>query len=199
MRKVTVKRKTKETDINVTLDIDGRGESSVNTGIGFLDHMLTLFAKHGLFDLKIRAKGDLEVDLHHTNEDVGICLGEAFAKALKDKKGIRRFASVYVPMDEALARVVLDVSGRPFFSGIQDSREVRYLPGEREEYDLSYAGQFLQAFVVSSKVTLDVCILSGKDAHHILEAIFKALARAFDEATRIDPRIKGVPSTKGKL
>ncbi|NQV04901.1 MAG: imidazoleglycerol-phosphate dehydratase HisB [Candidatus Omnitrophica bacterium] len=200
-RKKKIQRKTKETNIAVELTIDGKGDSSIKTGIPFLDHMLTLFAKHGLFDLKIKAKGDLEVDIHHTNEDIGICLGQAFKEALGEKKGIRRFGEKTIPMDEALVnvRVVVDVSGRPFFNNIKSET-----PYEEKDvqggYNLEYARQFFQAFVNSFPVTLHISILqASSDTHHLLEAIFKAAAKALDEATQIDLRVKGVPSTKGRL
>jgi imidazoleglycerol-phosphate dehydratase len=192
-------RKTTETRIKWELNLDGKGESKVKTGIPFLNHMLTLFAKHGLFDLTIDAKGDLEVDIHHTNEDIGLCLGEAVKKALGDKKGIKRFAEASVPMDEALARVIIDISGRPSLKLSQtgghkfDSAEVK------EGYALQDAEHFLKSFCNQSGVNMHAEIQSGEDLHHILEAVFKAFGRALDEATQIDPRIKGVPSTKGSL
>lgn len=198
-RKAKIVRKTKETDILMDLTVDGKGKSDVKTGIPFLDHMLTLFAKHGLFDLKIKAKGDIEVDIHHTNEDIGICLGQAFEKALGKKEGIRRFGEKTVPMDEALVRVVTDISGRPFMNsnwftgGAYETRDV-------EGYNLEYARQFFQAMVNNFPITVNISVLSsGPDTHHLLESIFKAIAKALDEATQIDPRVKGVPSTKGRL
>jgi len=200
-RKVKIKRKTKETDVVVELTIDGKGSSIIDTGIAFLDHMLVLFAKHGLFDLKIKAKGDLDVDFHHTNEDIGICLGEAFKKALAEKKGIKRFGEKTIPMDEALVnvRVVVDISGRPFFNNIKSEK-----PYEEKDvqggYNLEYTRQFFQAIVNNFPIALHISILeASSDMHHLLEAIFKATAKALDEATRIDPRVKGVPSTKGRL
>lgn len=191
------RRKTKETDIKWELNLNGKGTSKIKTGIPFLDHMLTLFAKHGLFDLKIEAKGDLEVDIHHTNEDIGICLGEAVKKALGDKKGIKRFATAFVPMDEALARVVLDISGRPSLNFGQADRSL----GDKavEGYTLRDAGHFLKSFCNESGINMHVEIQSGRDLHHKLEAVFKAFGKALDEATQIDPRVKGVPSTKGML
>jgi len=193
-RTAKIIRKTTETDITLNLNIDGKGISKVKTGIAFLDHMLTLFAKHGLFDLEIKAKGDLEVDMHHTNEDIGISLGEAFKKALKVKKGIKRFGLGYVTMEEALVRVVLDISGRFSLNFV----EMVNL-GEIEGYSLRDVRHFLEAFGRSAGVNISVGIKSGNDMHHILEAMFKALGRALDEATMCDPRIKGVPSTKGRL
>lgn len=195
-RKSSVRRSTKETDIRMDLNLDGLGRGNIQTGIGFLDHMLTLFAKHGLFDLKIRAKGDLDVDSHHTNEDVGICLGEAFKKALGKKAGINRYGYSFIPMDEALAsaRVVLDISGRPslFFSS-----KVKKLP--EAQYSLQDAKEFLKGFISASGVNMHVDIMRGEDTHHAIEAVFKAVARALREAVKIDRRVKGVPSTKGKL
>ncbi len=194
------KRKTTETAVDVELNLDGKGKSRVDTGIGFLDHMLTLFAKHAPFDLKVKAKGDLDVDLHHTNEDIGIVLGEAFKKALGDKKGIRRFGSkdVAVPMEEALARIALDISGRPslYMRGV--GSPIPPPLSAKKGYALNDAKQFLQAFVRNAGVNLHI-EYRGEDLHHVLESIFKALGRALCDATRIDPRIKGVPSTKGKL
>lgn len=197
-RKAKVKRKTKETDIQIYLNIDGKGKSKIDTGIGFLDHMLELFAKHGLFDLEIKARGDLKVDLHHTNDDIGICLGQAFNQALGAKEGIRRFGDKTVPMDETLVHVVIDISGRPFLN----SNWVRKVYEERdvEGYGLEYARQFFQGFVHSFPITMNISVLEpGNDMHHLLEAIFKGTAKTLDEATQIDPRIKGVPSTKGRL
>jgi len=197
-RTAKIERKTKETDISVKLNLDGKGKSKIKTGIGFLDHMLDLFAYHGLFDLNIVAKGDLNVDIHHTNEDIGISLGEAFKKALKSKKGITRFGQSFVPMDEALsrARVVLDISGRPslyFKNKVKGLRQVK-------EYDISDAEELLKAFTLHSGINMHVDIIRGKDTHHALESVFKALGRALSEATRIEPRRgKKVPSTKGRL
>lgn len=201
-RTATITRKTKETDIKIKLSIDGSGKANNNTGIGFLDHMLTLFAKHGLFDLSIKAKGDLEVDLHHTNEDVGICLGEAFKKALGNKKGIKRFGSASVPMDEAWVEVSVDISGRPTFKqalSAWDTIAKEQVDDAREGYALNDAKEFLKAFVNNLGLNLIFSIKSGDDLHHILEALFKALAKALDQATQIDPRVKGIPSTKGSL
>ena len=190
-------RKTKETTIEVIFDIDGKGKSQVSTGILFLDHMLTLFSKHGLFDLAIKAKGDLGVDIHHTNEDVGLCLGDALSKALEDKRGIKRFGSAYVTMDEALSRVVVDISGRPSF--YIDSEIKIPAPLEKDKYDLPNLKHFMQSFAQKSGLNLHISILKGEDFHHIAESIFKALGKALDEATIIDKRIKGIPSTKGTL
>ncbi len=192
-----INRKTSETKIEIVLNIDGEGKSKISTSIPFLDHMLTLFSKHGLFDLTLKAKGDIGVDIHHTNEDIGLCLGEALTKALKDKKGIRRFASAFVPMDEALARVVIDISGRASFH--LDSEIKIPVPLEKDKYDLPNLKHFLQSFAQKGGLNLHVSVLKGEDFHHIAESIFKALGRTLDEATIIDKRIKGIPSTKGTL
>ncbi len=196
-RKAVIKRKTRETDICVELNIDGSGKSKIKTGIGFLDHMLTLFSKHGLFDLSIKAKGDLEVDRHHTNEDVGICLGQAFLKALGSKKGISRYGFSFVPMDESLAkaRVVLDFSGRPslYFKKSAAIKDVS------NGYSIQDTKEFLKAFVTNSGINMHVDIIRGEDTHHVIESVFKALAKAVSSAVVINKRIKGVPSTKGKL
>ena len=195
-----IERKTKEVQIQGRLNLDGTGRSSVVTGIRFLDHMLELFAKHGLFDLEIKAKGDLEVDLHHTNEDLGLALGEAFKRALGGKRGIRRMGATFVPMDESLARVrsVVDLSGRPYLEfGLNKGRSPSRFHGS---YGIEDAKHFLESFVTKSEITLHVDLLkAGEDVHHILEAVFKALGRSLKEAVERDPRVKGVPSTKGKL
>ena len=202
-RNVRIKRKTRETDISLFLSLDGKGESEISTGIGFLDHMLTLFARHGLFDLRIKARGDLEVDIHHTNEDMGICLGEAFAKAVGAKQGIRRFGYACVPMDEALARVALDISGRPsvYFNLLDGiiATAVDFPFSKEDEYSFDDMCQFVSAFAKASGINLNIALSRSDNVHHLLEACFKALGRALDEATRLDPRIKGIPSTKGKL
>ena len=193
-RKTTVKRKTSETDVSVTLNLDGNGQGNVRTGVRFLDHMLTLLAKHGVFDLDISCKGDLGVDAHHSVEDIGICLGEALNKALGDKSGLVRFAHAYFPMDETLVRVVMDLSGRPYL--------VYNVKVERErvgELDADLIEEFWKAVVTHARVNIHVELLYGRNAHHIFEAVFKAAARALSLATRIDPRIQGVPSTKGVL
>lgn len=198
MRKATIRRKTKETDIVAKLNIDGTGKSKINTGIGILDHMLELFAFHGLFDLDITAKGDLKVDIHHTNEDVGIVLGEAFKKALADKKGIKRFGSASVPMEEVVAAVSVDISGRGFFKGI--NREPAGYPEPRDEsgYSFEYVNHFFEAYAKKIGMNLSIKLLnSTSDLHTNLEPVFKALGIALDQATQIDPRRKGVPSTKG--
>jgi len=194
-REAVIERTTSETSIRTRLNLDGKGASKVNSGIPFFDHMLTLFARHGLFDLALEAKGDIEVDFHHTVEDAGITLGQALTKALGDKKGIRRYGFAYVPMDEALVRVVLDLSGRPYMA---------YCPPPAVEaiggnFSFQLVEEFLRAFSVAGGMNLHVDILAGRDAHHMAEGAFKALARALDVATQIDPRVEGVPSTKGVL
>jgi imidazoleglycerol-phosphate dehydratase len=196
IRQAKVIRKTAETDIVISLVIDGQGRAVIRTGIPFLDHMLTLLTKHGLFNLTVNAQGDLQVDIHHTNEDVGITLGEVFHKALGDKKGIRRYGYASLPMDEVLAKVSLDISGRPHCHVIK-SKGVRF--SRLENYSFHDMEEFLHAFCQHAGITLHVEILSGRDSHHIIEAIFKALAKALDMATQIDPRVHGIPSTKGRI
>ncbi|MEO8205724.1 MAG: imidazoleglycerol-phosphate dehydratase HisB [Chthoniobacterales bacterium] len=193
-RQASIERNTAETQIKLKLALDGSGSAKIETGIAFFDHMLTLFSKHGLFDLEVIAKGDLDVDFHHTVEDVGIVLGQAFLKALGDKQGITRYGSSYVPMDETLARVVVDLSGRSYL--------VYHVPPAVEaigNFSFQLVEEFLRAFSANMAMNLHVEILYGRDAHHMAEAIFKALAKALDHAVRIDGRIKGVPSTKGVL
>lgn len=190
----SIERKTTETDIRLELELDGRGISEVSTGIGFFDHMLELFARHGRFDLKLQAQGDLHVDGHHIVEDVGICLGQACKEAFADKKGIRRYGDICLPMDEALALVAMDLSGRPYLAYNVDLESV-VVGG----FDSNLVSEFLAAFVNNAEVTLHVRILSGKNAHHVIEAIFKAFGRVLAEAVSLDPRVDGVPSTKGIL
>lgn len=193
-RTAVVKRETKETTIEVVLGLDGRGETDIETGIPFLDHMLDLLGRHSLYDLKIKAKGDLEVDAHHTVEDVGICLGQAFRQSLGDKKGIRRFGSSTVPMDESLVLVAVDISGRGHL--IYDAE----IPSEMlGTFDTSLVIEFMHAFVNHAAITLHVRLITGRNTHHKIEAVFKALARALDTATSIDPRVGEVPSTKGQI
>jgi len=189
------KRKTNETEISLRVALDGEGVSDAHTGIGFFDHMLTLLAKHGLFNLVVRCDGDLEVDGHHTIEDIGIVLGQAFKEALGDKSGIRRYGASFVPMDEALALVSLDISGRPFL--VYDVPQP--LTPRIGAYDSELTEEFLRAFSLHAGVTLHVKVLHGKNSHHIVEAIFKALGRALREAAEKDARVHGVPSTKGSL
>jgi len=193
-RTAMVKRQTRETNVEVSIDIDGDGESRINTGIGFLDHMLTLFAKHGLFTLEVKASGDLEVDCHHTAEDVGIVLGQVLAQATGDKAGIRRYGQFYVPMDEALALVVVDFSGRPYLAFKAELGQ-----GRLGDFDVEMVEEFLRALAVNAGLTLHVRMLAGKNRHHIVEAIFKALGRAIAESLEKDPRVLGVPSSKGSL
>ena len=196
-RGAVIKRKTKETDISGKLLIDGGGKTDIDTGIGFLDHMLTLFAFHGLFDLVVKAKGDLKVDIHHTNEDVAICLGKAFKDALGDCKGIKRFGSKEVPMDTAAAKAIVDIGGRDSFL-LKMPPTVPYEIVSRDAgYSFDDGKDFLDTFAKNANLNLHVEIYSGQDMHHVLEAIFKALGVALDEATQIDIRRKGVPSTKG--
>ena len=198
MRTATVARKSKETNITVSLRLDGMGKTSVKTGIPFLDHMLTLFGTHGLFDLTVKATGDLEIDRHHTNEDIGLVLGQTLDKALGERRGITRFGFSYVPMDEALARVVLDISGRPKLV-FRDGRIGRKALSSSTEYSWGDAEHFLESLVRMSKLTLHIDVLAGDDFHHTCEAVFKALGRALEQATRLHPRVKGIPSSKGRL
>ena len=194
-RSATLERKTSETEIRLTLNLDGSGVSKISTGIAFFDHMLTLFSKHGLFDLELTAKGDIEVDFHHTVEDTGILLGQAITKALGDKAGIRRYGFFYVPMDEALVRSVVDLSGRPFLAYNAPAD----VPAIGAAFSFQLVEEFLRAISVNAGMNLHVDVLAGRDAHHMAEGIFKSLARALDEATRTDPRVQGIPSTKGVL
>jgi imidazoleglycerol-phosphate dehydratase len=194
-REATLERKTSETEIRLALKLDGSGVSKISTGVAFFDHMLTLFAKHGLMDLELTAKGDIEVDYHHTVEDTGILLGQAIAKALGDKAGIRRYGFSYVPMDEALVRSVVDLSGRPFLAYNAPAD----VPAIGAAFAFQLVEEFLRAISVNAGMNLHVDVLAGRDAHHMAEGIFKSLARALDEATRIDPRVQGIPSTKGVL
>ncbi|MBI5326849.1 MAG: imidazoleglycerol-phosphate dehydratase HisB [Deltaproteobacteria bacterium] len=194
-RKAQIIRKTKETDITVSLNLDGEGTYDIKTSIPFLDHMLSLFAKHGLFDLKIKAKGDIEIDYHHTIEDVGICLGDALKKALGNKAGIKRYGNVIVPMDEAIASAAVDISERPYLVynvALPKKSKIK-------NFDTDLIEDFLQALVSRSGLTLHVSVPYGRNIHHIIEAIFKAVGRALSDAVSIDRRIKGVMSTKGKL
>ena len=189
-----IKRTTKETDISLELNIDGTGSSDINTGIGFLDHMLTLFSRHGFFDLKLKATGDTEVDYHHTVEDVGICLGDAVAKACGDKVGIKRFGYSTIPMGESLATVAIDLCDRPFL--VFNVPLSKFKVGD---FDVELVEEFLRGFTNHCGVTLHINLAYGSNTHHIIEAIFKALGRALDQATSKDERIQGVLSTKGTL
>lgn len=194
MRKATVKRKTNETHISMTLKIDGSGSYKIETPFPFLTHMLSSFSKHGFFDLKMKATGDIEIDDHHTVEDIGIVLGEVLAKAWGDKKGIRRFGMASVPLDEALAQVTVDLSGRPYLVyNVKNPRK------KIKHFDCGMIEHFFRSLVDQSKINLHINLHYGKDPHHILESIFKAFGRALDQATQIDPRQTGVASTKGKL
>jgi imidazoleglycerol-phosphate dehydratase len=192
MRTAAIERKTKETDIKATVALDGEGRFTVSTSIPFLDHMISLMSKHGLFDIKLKAKGDIDVDYHHTVEDVGIVLGKAFKQALGDMKGIQRYGQASVPMDEALASVSLDISGRPYLVykvAFPKKSKIR-------NFDADLIEDFLQAFAGNSGITLHVESPYGRNTHHIIEGVFKALGRALRQAVTIDPRVKGVPSTK---
>lgn len=193
-RNSTVSRKTNETDIQLSLGVDGSGEVSIETDVPFLNHMLDLFAKHGQFDLKVEARGDVDIDDHHTVEDIGICLGQVLHKALGDKSGIKRYASVFVPMDEALAQVIVDISNRPHFELRAD-----FPAATVGSFTTELVHEFLWKFALEARITLHVIVHYGRNTHHMVEAVFKALGRALDEATSIDPRVKGVPSTKGVL
>jgi imidazoleglycerol-phosphate dehydratase len=195
MRKGSVKRTTKETDVEVAIDLDGEGRASISTGIGFLDHMLDLLARHSRIDIAVKAKGDLHIDHHHTTEDVGIALGQALRQALGDMKGITRYADVHVPMDEALTRVAIDISGRPFLVF-----QVEFVRAKIGTFDTELIAEWFQAFAVNAAVTLHVASLYGSNDHHIAESCFKGLARALRAAVAIDPRAANeVPSTKGSL
>jgi len=195
MRKAAVQRKTKETDVAVEIDLDGSGASSISTGIGFFDHMLDLLARHSRIDMRIEAKGDLHIDHHHTTEDVGIALGQAVRQALGDMKGITRYASVHMPMDEALTRVALDISGRPFLVF-----KAQFGRDKVGSFDTELVQEWFQAFAMNAGITLHVETLYGTNDHHISESCFKALARALRAAFAIDPQAANeIPSTKGSL
>jgi imidazoleglycerol-phosphate dehydratase len=193
-RQATIERVTKETQIKLSLEIDGTGEAKICTSVSFLDHMLDLFARHGLFNLQVDAKGDIDIDFHHTVEDIGIVLGQALKEALGDKKGIRRYGQATVPMDETLASVAVDISGRPYLVYHVSLPKVKI-----GEFDVELVREFFQAVVNNLGVNIHVNAMYGDNVHHIVEACFKAFARAMDQATQVDPRIEGVMSTKGKL
>ena len=193
-RTAKVERKTKETDISISLDLDGGGKAEIETGMPFLNHMLESFTRHGLFDIKVRAKGDIEIDYHHTVEDVGLALGQAFKDALGGKQGIRRFGEASCPLDETLARVVVDLSGRPYLS-----YNVKIRPGRVGNFDTDLPHEFYAAFANQAGMNLHIDVVRGENPHHIIEACFKAFARAMDLATQLDPRIEGILSTKGSL
>ncbi|SFC26082.1 imidazoleglycerol-phosphate dehydratase [Bacillus sp. OV322] len=189
-----VERKTSETFVRLELGIDGEGNALIETGVPFMTHMLDLFTKHGHFDLNVDAKGDIEVDDHHTTEDIGICLGQAFLEALGDKKGIKRYGNAFVPMDEALAQVVVDLSNRPHleFRAEFPSQKVG-------TFDTELVHEFLWKLALEARMNLHVIVHYGQNTHHMIEAVFKALGRALNEASSIDPQVKGIPSTKGML
>ncbi len=194
MRKAIIKRKTKETKIELKLNLDGQGRNKIKSGIPFFDHMLTLFSQHSLIDLEIVAKGDLKVDYHHTIEDIGLCLGEGLKKALGTKRGINRYGSKILPMDESLISISLDISNRPLL--------VFNVPLKKKQtkgFDIDLIEEFLQALVSRAGITLHVNLVYGRNSHHIIESIFKTLAKALAEAISLNKRVKGVPSTKGKL
>lgn len=194
-RTASIERQTKETQISLSFNIDGTGQSSLKTDVPFMDHMLDLFTKHGQFDLTVNANGDVEIDDHHTTEDIGICLGNALREALGDKRGIKRYGNAFVPMDETLAQVVVDLSNRPHLEFRAE------LPSTKVgTFDTENVHEFLWKLALEARMNLHVIVHYGHNTHHIIEAIFKALARALDEATSIDPRMEGVlPSTKGML
>jgi len=193
-RQAAIARKTNETDISLSFAVDGTGVAKLETDVPFLNHMLDLFTKHGQFDLTVEARGDVDIDDHHTVEDIGICLGLALKEALGDKRGIKRYANVFVPMDEALAQVVIDVSGRPHFEFRGE-----FPAANVGAFTVELVHEFLWKLALESRITLHVIVHYGRNTHHMVEAVFKALGRALDEATSIDPRVQGVPSTKGVL
>ncbi len=193
-RSALIHRKTKETDISIKLGVDGTGVYKIKTPLPFLTHMLEAFAKHGLFDLEIKSSGDIEVDDHHLVEDIGITLGEAFEKALGDKKGLRRYGHFTLPMDEVLTTVAVDFAGRPAF--VYDSK---IKSGKIKNFDIELVHEFFQGFVNAAKVNLHILVHKSGNKHHVVESIFKAFTRALDMATQIDPRVTSIPSTKGKL
>jgi len=194
MRSAEVQRNTLETRVRVKIDLDGSGKSALTTGVGFFDHMLDQIARHGMIDLEVEAKGDLHIDAHHTVEDVGITLGQALAEAIGDKKGVRRYGHAYVPLDEALSLVVVDLSGRP---GLVF--HVPFVRGTVGEFDVDLVREFFQGLVNHAGVTLHVDALRGDNAHHQAETVFKAFGRALRMAVEVDPRASGIPSTKGSL
>lgn len=193
-RAAQIERNTNETQIALSFGVDGAGESKQNSGVTFLDHMLDLFTRHGHFDLTVKAKGDIEIDYHHTVEDIGICLGHALREALGDKKGIKRYGNAFIPMDDALAQVVIDISNRPHLE-----YRATYPTNMVGQFPTELVHEFLWKLALEARINLHVILHYGHNTHHMIEAIFKALGRALDEATTIDPRVKGVPSTKGVL
>lgn len=194
MRQASIARKTNETDITLSFAVDGEGKSELQTDVPFLDHMLDLFTKHGQFDLNVQAKGDIEIDYHHTVEDIAICLGQALREALGDKKGIKRYASVFVPMDEALGQVIIDISNRPHLE-----YRAEFPSANVGNFPVELFHEFFWKLALEARITLHIIVHYGRNTHHMIEAVFKALGRALDEATMIDPRVTGVPSTKGML
>jgi len=193
-RSAEIERRTKETDIQITINLDGKGVSSIDTSIPFLDHMFELMAAHGFMDLTIRAKGDTKIDYHHTVEDLGICLGQAISEALGEKKAIKRYGQAVVPMDEALAQVVIDISNRPYLS-----YKVSLKTSLTGQFDVGILSEFFRALANHAGLTMHIELISGDDPHHSAEAIFKAFARALDQASQREERLEGVPSTKGIL
>lgn len=193
-RQKEITRETAETSIHMNFSIDGTGKTEIDTGVGFLDHMLVLFTKHGLFDLAVKCNGDIEVDQHHSVEDIGIVLGQAFHECIGTKAGIDRYATISVPMDEALSTVSIDISGRPFIV-----YNVEGLKDKVGDFDTELVEEFFQAFVSHAKVTLHINLQYGKNSHHIIESIFKAFGRALSAASTVNPNVKGIPSTKGLL
>ena len=193
-RSAEIERRTKETDIQITINLDGKGVSSIDTSIPFLDHMFALMAAHGFMDLTIRAKGDTKIDYHHTVEDLGICLGQAISEALGEKKAIKRYGQAVVPMDEALAQVVIDISNRPYLS-----YKVSLKTSLTGQFDVGILNEFFRALANHAGLTMHIELISGDDPHHSAEAIFKAFARALDQASQSEERLEGVPSTKGIL
>lgn len=193
-RAASVERKTRETDIRVRLVIDGAGNARISTGMPFLNHMVELFARHSLMDVDVQASGDLDVDYHHTVEDLGLVLGEALDRALGERKGLARYGWSYIPMDDALARAVIDLGGRPYlvFDVANRTRKIR-------DFDLLLVREFFQAFTVKARMNLHITQFYGKEPHHAYEAIFKAVARSLESACRLDPRVRGVPSSKGAI
>ncbi len=194
MRQAEIVRETKETRIKVSVNLDGSGEAEVSTGIGFFDHMLTHLAKHGRFDVRVEAKGDLEIDAHHTVEDVGICLGQAFLKAVGGAEGLSRFGHAVLPMDEALAEAAVDFSGRPYLVFRADLPKTMV-----GDFDTELAEEFFRAFAMNSRMTIHIVLRYGSNAHHCIEVMFKAFARALSRALALDPGVEGVPSTKGVI
>lgn len=193
-REATIERKTNETKVNVSLKLDGEGQAKIDTGVPFMDHMLDLFIKHGFFDATVQATGDTHIDDHHTTEDIGIVLGQAVKEALGDKKGIRRYGNAFVPMDDALAQVVVDCSNRPHLEF-----RAAFTKEKVGNFDTELVHEFLWKFALEARMNIHVIVHYGHNTHHMIEAVFKALARALDEAVTVDPRVKGVPSTKGLL